>query len=184
MAKKVIVTPHPDITRAPEGEEDEYHIMTPEEIRMEWFAPEYQQHERHPVWFIYLGIIAAILTIYALVVGNYLFAIIVVMLAIIINMLARKEPETLHLAITRHGFKVNEKLYTYEDDLESFWILYRPPHLKTLNFQRKQRILPTLTFQLADQNPLKVREILLDYLPEDINKEEHYADKLARQLKF
>ncbi|MEW6408422.1 MAG: hypothetical protein AB1465_07105 [Patescibacteria group bacterium] len=184
MPKKVIYTHHPDITRPPEGEEEEHHIMTPEEIKMEWYAPEYQQYERHPAWFLFLGIIAGILTIYALIVGNFLFAIIIVMLAIIINMLSRRQPENLHLAITRHGFKVNDKLYTFEDDLASFWILYRPPHLKTLNLQRKQNILPTLTFQLSDENPLKIRELLLDHLPEDIEKEEHYADKIARQMKF
>lgn len=184
MPKKIIFTHHPDITRAPEGEEYEHHIMTPEEIQMEWYAPEYKQYERHPAWFLFLGIIAAILVIYALIVGNYLFAIIIVMLAIIINMLARREPERLHLAITKHGLKVNDHLYTYESDLLSFWILYRPPHLKTLNFQRKQRVLPTLTFQLEDQNPLKIRELLLDHLTEDIEKEEHFADRIARQMKF
>lgn len=184
MPKKIILTHHPDITRAPEGEEHEHHVMTPQEIQMEWYAYEYQKHERHPAWFLFLAIISGALIVYSIIVGNYLFAIIIVMLAIIINMYARREPEKLHLAITRHGFKVNDNLYTYEDDLSSFWILYRPPHLKTLNFSRKHAILPSLSFQLDDQNPLKIRELLLDHLPEDAMREEHFADKAARQLKF
>lgn len=184
MPKKVIFTHHPDITRAPEGEDNEHHIMTPDQILMEWHSSEYQQHEHHPAWFLFLGIIAAILTIYAIIVGNFLFAIIIIMLGVIINMYAKRAPEKIHIAITKHGIKVADKLYTFEDDLASFWILYRPPHLKTLNLQRKQRILPILTFQLEDQNPLKIRELLLNHLDEDINKEEHFTDKIARQMKF
>jgi len=184
MAKKAYMTHRPE--EAPKTiEPGEEHVgIKPEEVLMEWKAKEFIQYPRHKSWYIFLLVLAGILVVYSIIVTNYLFAIIVVMLAIIINTLTRKEPQILNIAITTKGIKINEKLYTFDEDLASFWILYNPPDLKTLNFSRQQRFLPELTIQLENQNPLKIRELLLDHLTEDVEKEEHVADKVARKFGF
>lgn len=186
MPKKVIVTPHLDL---PHPEEEKYEKegekvtkIHPEDIEMEWEAPEYVVSERHPYWHFATLIIAGLLILYSLFTRNFLFVIIIVMFVIIYDIYGRRKPQLLNIAITKQGLKVNDKLYTFEDDLNSFWIFYRPPELKTLNFSRKQRFFPDLSFQLEKQNPLKVRELLLKYLPEDIEKEEHFMDKFARKI--
>jgi hypothetical protein len=182
MPKKVYIVTHPEAVPKKIEPGEEYVELKPEEILMEWKAREFIQYPRHKSWYILLLVISGILVIYSIIVTNYLFAIIVVMLAIVINTLTRKEPQMLNIAITTKGVKIDEKLYTYDDDLASFWILYNPPDLKTLNFSRKQRIAPDLVIQLENQNPLKVRELLLDHLTEDVEKEEHPVDKIARRF--
>ena len=184
MPKKTYITSHPEAASKPATPGEEYIELKPEEILMEWKAREFIQYPKPKTWYIALLAITAIFIIYSIVVANYLLAISVVILAIVVNTIARRKPQILNLAITRKGFKVNDKLYTYDDDLASFWILYDPPDLKTLNFSRKQRISPDLCFQLENQNPIKVRELLLDYLTEDVEKEEHITDKAARKLGF
>jgi hypothetical protein len=186
MAKKAYMTHRPEeAPKTTEAEEIEEHIgIKPEEVMTEWKAREFVQYSRPKSWYTLLLAIAGILVVYSIIVANYLFTIIIVMLAIIINTLTRKEPQLINVAITTKGIKINEKLYTFDEDLASFWILYNPPDLKTLNFSRQQRFLPEITIQLESQNPLKIRELLLDHLTEDVEKEEHAADKVARRFGF
>ncbi len=166
------------------NENEKYIEIKPEEVLMQWKALEFKQYDRPKSWYISLLLIAGGLIIYSLLTANYLLIIITIILAVIINSLTRKNPETLDIAITSKGIKVNEKLYTFTEDLESFWILYDPPELKTLNFKRQQRFIPELSIQLEKQNPLKIREFLLEYLEEEIEREEHMADQISRKLGF
>jgi hypothetical protein len=163
---------------------ENYIEIKPEEVLMEWKAPEYKQYDRSRTWYISLLLIAGGLIVYSLITANYLLVIITIILAVIMNSLTRKSPNELNMAVTKKGIKINDKLYTFTEDLESFWILYSPPDLKTLNFKRQQRFIPELSVQLENQNPLKIREFLLEYLEEDIEKEEHMADQISRRLGF
>lgn len=176
------VTEPKSIEEVKPGEEKIY--LEKKDILMEWKAPEYRYFGKNPVVYIGGGAIAVILLIYAIATLNWLFALIVIMLAVIVHIFMTRTPEVLDLAITKKGMKVGDRLYTWEDDLDTFWILYEPPDLKSLNFSRKNKLSPTMTLELMDQNPLKVRELLLEYLTEDIEKEEHPADRFARKIGF
>ncbi|NQU99784.1 MAG: hypothetical protein HQ538_03520 [Parcubacteria group bacterium] len=165
-------------------EDENYVEIKPEEVLMEWSAPEFVQYSKPKSWYISLLIIAIALIVCSIITSNFLLTIIVIFLAIIVNSLTRKKPKQLDVAITKKGVKVNEKLYTFTDDLGSFWILYDPPDLKILNFKRQQRFLPEISIQLEKQNPLKIREFLLEYLEEEMEKEEHMADRVSRRIGF
>ena len=151
---------------------------------MQWTAPEYKQYDRPKSWYLALLLIAGGLIVYSLITANYLLVIITVILAVIVNSITRNNPKDLDIAVTTKGVKIGEKLYTFTEDLNSFWILYDPPELKTLNFKRQQRFMPEISIQLEKQNPLKLREFLLEYLEEEIEKEEHMADQISRKLGF
>lgn len=181
MPDKAYITTKPIKDRK---EDEEFVEIAPEQVLMEWKAREFIQYPRSKSWYIAVLIIAALLVVYAVITSNYLLAIIVVMLAVVVNTLTRKKPTELDVAITTKGVMVNSLLYTYDGDLSSFWILYNPPDLKTLNFSRLQKITPELTIQLESQNPLKVRELLLDHLEENVEKEEHLADRFSRKIGF
>ena len=166
-------------------EEDENYVeIKPEEVLMEWRAPEYKHYDRPKSWYISLLVLAGGLILYSLITSNYLLIIITIILAVIINSLTRKRPDSLSIAVTKRGIKINDKLYTFAEDLDSFWILYDPPELKTLSFKRQQRFMPETSIQLEKQNPLKIREFLLEYLEEEIEREEHMADQISRRLGF
>lgn len=181
MPEKAYLKDNPPKER---DEDADYEEIGSEEVLMKWEAPEFLQFDRPKSWYIILLVVAILLIIYSLISRNFLLAIIVVMLAIVINTLTRKKPDMLDVAITQKGVLVNNNLYTFEEDLETFWVLYSPPDLKTLNFTRQQRFMPQITIQLDNANPLKVREILLEFLEEDVEREEHVADKISRRLGF
>lgn len=156
----------------------------PKDILLNWQAPEFIQVSRPQQWYVLFAIVGILLVVYALITANYLFALIVVILAVVLNSFFNRKPKNLKIAITREGVFVENNFYSYENDLASFWILYDPPELKTLNFSRRTPLQPSMAVQLGDQNPLKVREVLLNYLAEDIEKEEHPVDATFRRWGF
>jgi len=74
-------------------------------------------------------------------------------------------------AITEDGIFIGSKFIEYED-LRSFYIIYYPPEIKNLYFETKSVIKQRIVVPLEDQNPVYIREILLNYLDEDLEKEE------------
>lgn len=175
-------------SRLTQDDIDEYlsdqEAATPQDVLMQWQSKEFQQVSRPQQWYILFAIVGIALVIYAFITTNYLFALIVVILAVVLNSFFHKKPKKLSIAITSEGITVENNFYPYSEDLASFWILYDPPNLKTLNFSRASTIKSTLSIELEDQNPMKIRETLLNYLPEDIEQEEHPVDSTFRRWGF
>ncbi len=169
-------------TKAPVREEEV--IIDPAEILLEWKAREFIQFERHPSWYLAGGFIAAILLIIAVATLNFLFALIIIMIGLIIYIYTQKTPEYLNVQIAKTGMKINKRFFSYGDEISAFWILYKPPELKNLHFERKSTVSPNLVIELEDMDPIKVREILLKYLPEDTTQEEKASDRISRKLGF
>ncbi len=147
-----------------------------------WQASEYTHSEKSGAWYIGLFALSGLLIVWSIFTKNYLFTLIVPMGAVVIYMLSQRKSEMINIVITPDGVKINDRLYSYDEDLAKFWIIYKPHgEVKTLNFDQRG-IRPNLVIQLEDQNPLKIREILLKYLAEDVTREEGGIDRLARTL--
>lgn len=152
------------------------------DILASWRAPEYASAEKSGAWYFGLFGLAVLLIVWSILSKNYLFTLIAAMATVVIYMLSQRKPEIMDIAITPDGVKINDRLYSYDDDLVKFWIIYKPTEgVKTLNFDQRG-IRPNLVLQLEDQNPLRIREILLKYLEEDVTHEEGNIDRLARTL--
>ncbi len=150
---------------------------------MSWRAPEYEQQEKSRGWFIGAGIIAALLIGASIWMRNYLLIIIVVLFAIVIYTLHKKEPLVLKIKLTEKGIRFGKKFYPYKN-IENFWIIYDPP-AKTLNLKTTSTLFPQVSLQIQDQDPLRIRDLLLDYIEEDGEKtEETNGERLARRLKI
>lgn len=151
---------------------------------IKWHFPEFEQPERSTSWYIVLFIIFAALLIYSIVTLNFLFAIIIVMVVVILFLHQRKDPIELEIKITEAGVEIGNKFYVYKE-LDKFFIIYEPPEISNLYIEFKSNLKPDLSIPLREQNPIKVRDILIDFLAEDIDKEEEpTSDFLTRWLKF
>jgi len=159
-------------------------FLRKEDVLVEWKAREFIQYDKNPVWMSVVYLIAVLLFIYAIWTMNFLFAILIILSVIVIYLYTKKKPRLMNVAVMKKGFRVDDTLYTYEDDLENFWVLYSPPDLKTLFFKRKQSMFPNLVIQLEDQNPMRIRELLLEHLPEDVDQDESVIDKFSRRVGF
>lgn len=148
----------------------------------EWSAPEFVQYSKNKSWFIIVGLITAGLFLWALLIKNLLFALLIGLSFFSLVTFALKKPREIRLAITSKGIKIDKTLYSF-DNLKSFWIFYEPPEVKELSLRSKKTIMPYIKISLAEQNPAEVRKFLIKYLPERKHKES-LIDNLARQLKF
>lgn len=163
---------------------EERRAQTPQDVIMSWQASEFQQVERPQQWYWLFAVIGVIMAGWAIFTANYLFALIIIILTIVLNSYFRRTPNKLQVALTSEGVAIGPRLYSYTEDLSSFWILYNPPGLKQLHFSRVSTLQPDLIIEIEDQNPLKIRETLLKYLPEDTEKEENNVDEVFRRWGF
>lgn len=149
-----------------------------------WTIQEYQQYRRPMAWFVMMGIAGAILIFLSLLWGNFLFLVIILLFGIILFLQSEQEPATVPFSITNLGIMVGNRLYVY-DELESFYIIYHPPQVKSLYFETKSVWRPRVHVPLDDQNPLDIRDTLLEHLKEDLEKEEEpMSEKLARDFQI
>jgi len=148
-----------------------------------WKIPEYTKHERGRHWYLWAGIVFALLLAYAIYTLDFLFAVILILAAVIIFVRAREEPVEIDFSIFERGVSVGRKFHAWKE-MVCFYIIYEPPEVKNLYFNLKG-LRSRLSIPLKNQNPLKVREILLKYLTEDLDEEkEPLSEEYERFLKI
>lgn len=154
-------------------------------ILAQWEFKEYEQHDRSKWWYVTMFGIGAGLLIWAVADGNFLFALIILLFAFILFTHYRNEPLKLMFTLFERGIQVGDKFYLFRE-LQNFAIVYEPPEIKQLYLTMKSGVLRTeLSVPLLDQDPVRLRELLIDYLEEDYAREEESGtDKARRVLKL
>ena len=150
-----------------------------------WSIPEYDKHERERNWYIIAAIVGLIFLIYSFFSGNFLFAAIIIIGAFVIIMHDGQEPAQVNFSITDEGLIVGRKFYDY-DVIKDFSIVYKPrENVKNLYFEFKTVVRPRLSIPLNKMNPLPIREDLLKYLPEDLERtDQPLSEALAKMFKL
>ncbi|MDD4290618.1 MAG: hypothetical protein PHH83_05130 [Patescibacteria group bacterium] len=151
---------------------------------LSWHFPEFETYERTTTWYIIFFITVGLLMTYAIASLSFLFAVIILMSTIIILLWHRKEPAELDINIVEAGIEIGNKFYMYKE-IKSFFIIYEPPQVTTLFILLKNRAKPRISVPLNGQNPIKVRDLLLNFIEEDVDKnDEPASDYLIRALKL
>lgn len=150
-----------------------------------WTIPEYDKHEREKGWYIVAAIVGLIFIIYSFFSGNFLFAAIVIIGALVIMIHDGQEPMKIDFSITDEGLIVGKKFYDY-DVIKDFSIVYKPhDNVKNLYFEFKNAVRPRLSIPLKSMNPLPIRENLLKYLLEDLERtDQPLSEALAKMFKL
>lgn len=150
-----------------------------------WKFPEFIKYKKTNGWYTGAIIIICALAVFAILTPSYLFLLIIIIIITIYFIRSRREPILLDIAITEDGVKLGQNLFYEWKEIKNFWIIYEPPEVKNLYFDFKAGLRPSVSIFLENQNPLNIRKILLEYLPEDTDKEnESFSDGLSRWLKL
>lgn len=170
--------------------EEEIQPLADEEIASDngilasWQIPEYIKHDRRRSWYIYFTMAMIALLIYSYFSNNPLFAVIIVLFLVIFIITERRQPKMIQFSITADGLLIHDRLVTWRS-LQNFYIVYYPPQIKNLYFQPKNSLRSIINVPLEAQNPVEVRELLLQFLPEDLQKEEMpTSEGITRLLKL
>jgi len=149
-----------------------------------WTFPSHVRPDRTPGWYLLAGLIVLGLIIYAVLTRNFLFAVIILVTSVIVVFNAYDVPRTVNFAIMSRGVKIDNLFYEWSL-FSDFWIVYKPPRVKTLYFRFKSNIRPDIPVPLADENPLPIRQTLTGYLREDTTREdENIAEAVNRAFKL
>ncbi|MCX6784721.1 MAG: hypothetical protein NTV81_02155 [Candidatus Komeilibacteria bacterium] len=142
------------------------------QILASWSFPEFESPERPRFWYLGAGLIFLILLVYAIISTNFLFAVVLVMAAIIWLVRERETPLAVNFEITDEGLQLDHNFYDYEQ-LENFYLIYKPDQgSKNLYFHFKSKIRPRLSIPLREQDPVQIRDLLLNYLQEDLDQKD------------
>ena len=167
-------------------------VYTPETLRdlanaqnkFVWEIHEFEQHDRSPKWYLIVSILALISVIYGIFSNNYLLALLILIAATILILGGNQSPRKILIQIGNNGIVIDGKLMEY-DKFFDFAIIYHPPFSKVLYLERKMAIQPRIRLLLEDQDPLAIRQHLLQYVPENLAlRDEHLSDILGRLLKI
>lgn len=149
-------------------------------ILLIWEAREYEKPERHKNWPVIVFAIAFCLVVYALFTDNLLMAILFILLAVTLYLFEKKESDFHAFKITTEGILAQEDFYDFST-LESFWIFYEPSGKKILSLKSKKGFTPHIHIPLGSTDPIEIRELLLEFLPEE-KQEEGLVELLERFL--
>lgn len=150
-----------------------------------WQVPEYDKHERSKNWYIAVSAVVVVLLAYSYFTANFLFAVIIIVGSMVVIINDGQEPALVDVGLATDGVIVGKKFYDY-DEIKHFAIVYKPNlGVKKIYFEFKNVVKPRLSIALANLNPLPIRENLLKYLPEDLERtDEPLSEKLANLFKL
>ncbi len=149
----------------------------------EWHAQEHEHRPKSPAWFAVLAAGTTGIVVILLLLANFIGAIAIALLGALTYHIAQKKPATVRYRIMVDGVAINNALYHYRD-VDTFNIVYIPGEVKMVILRSKHRFAPLIHMEIGEADPVEIREILLEFLPENQDLEEPLVDILARRLGF
>jgi len=158
--------------------------INPGRIVYAWTVKEYEKYDRSHRWYLATGIALAAFLAFALLSGNYLFALVIILFGIVLYLHDMQEPMDVYFAITDTGIILGRRYYRFSE-LKNFWLIYNPPEIKTIYFTLNSVVKHRLQVPLLEYDPRAIRDHLNQYLTEDLEQEEEpLSDTLARVFKI
>jgi hypothetical protein len=130
-----------------------------------WQAKEYHKQAKTKRWYLIATFLLAGIIFYALFTNSPIMAITFILIGVVGFLILEKNPEPIDFMITEDGIRAGNELYAYEY-INSFWIVYEPEGKQYISIHTQAEILPYIKIPLGDMDPVAIREVLLDYLPE------------------
>ncbi len=158
-------------------------MLHKESTEFVWDSPEFEFKEKTKKWYWYVGIVAVLLIILAIVFKNYLFGFLILVGGFLMFSLATKEPMVLPIEVSQHGIKVHEDMYPYTT-ISAFWIGQNKNNEAILLFASERKIAPIISVVIEPQiNVMQLREYLLEFIDEQEMKEP-LTDKIIDRIGF
>ena len=149
-----------------------------------WETPEYIHHEKSNKWYMVAGGILILLVLIGVFTGSASMAIVFLLLGGVYYISHQQKPKQVHVIISELGIHFGHRYYPY-NIIDSFWVLYQPPHLTTLNLKLSKGAMRIISIELSEEiSPGDLRDYLLTQVPEQEGKEEGFIDAISRKFKL
>ncbi len=153
--------------------------------KISWQIPEHDYYKRSWKWYLIASIIAIALIVYAIFTANYTFIIIIVIASALIFFTYDREPNMINFSLEEEGIIFDTRFYDY-DEIKNFSVIYKPKeNVKKLYFLLNNSLKPRLSIFLEDQDPVAIRNFLLEYLDEDLERlNEPISETISKKLRL
>ena len=141
-----------------------------------WEAPEHAHVERGANWFWIVGIIGVASAAAAIILGDTLFGVVILLGTVTVILFAQREPKILPFAVTTRGIRMGSELFPYST-LESFHIDDENPGGPQLIVRSNRILLPLLILPIPEEYLDEIDDLLGSRLPE-----EHLEEPLSHKL--
>ncbi len=150
---------------------------------LSWRAPSHISPKRSSGWYLAFSLVFLFLLGYAIYIKSLITFLTFFLIMVVVLVISTQKSFEKTYKITKTGIAVGRVLYPFKI-IKKFWIVYNPPQIKTLNFETTAYINNQVILQLGHQDPIEVKLVLGQYLPEDLEIEESITETLARRLKI
>jgi hypothetical protein len=139
--------------------------MTQIKSLLQWQTLEFEPRNISRSFYLWSGAFLLAIIIYALATNSPVMAITFILIGIMGYITLEKNPTMLRCAITKDGVIVDRDLYAF-DNIESFWIVYEEND-QYISLKTNGKLTPFVHIPLGEENPVTVREILMEYAQEE-----------------
>jgi len=164
---------------------------------LRWQVPEYRKPVRGRGWYIAAIIVAFICLFFSFFAlrawhlvflgagSNFLFALIIIIAAIVLIIAESQPPIMVDIELGPEGIKIGKRFYEY-DRFKNFCVLYKPKRsIKNLYLEFKNSVRPRVSIPLRRLDALTVRNFLVQYLEENLERvEPPVSEQLTKLLKL
>ncbi|MFA4872237.1 MAG: hypothetical protein WC610_04260 [Patescibacteria group bacterium] len=154
------------------------------EVVFSWRCPEDVKYKKN-IWWYLISIVALVLIVWwAVADGNPLFAIFLVLFYFLTIIYEFREPQLVDVVITPDGVKLGSRFHYYKS-FDHFYIVYKEKGVKNLYLEFKNFLRGRLIISIEGQNAVEIRQYLLNFLDEDLEREEEpLSERLRRWLRL
>ncbi len=144
--------------------------------KLSWKTVEYLHHEKTTDWYWIVGIVTISLAIIAVILGNLIFGIFIIVASFTLSLFASRKPGLMSVSIDSSGVSVGKTHYPFTE-LDSFWIETREGEPKLI-LKSKKIFSSFIVAYINEVEVDKVYKMLIQDLPE----EEHIEPILEKLL--
>lgn len=149
--------------------------------KISWQTHEYHHTEKNSDWYWILGIVTVSIAIIAIILHNFIFAILIIVSSFTLALFASKKPEIIDVRMEMNGITLGKIFYPY-DNIQSFWIETNE-HRPRIIFRSKKALMPFIVVFIDDMPPEVIHEELSLHLTEE-HLTEPFLEKLLIHLGF
>lgn len=147
-----------------------------------WEGESHHHSKKGSDWYWVVGIVTAAVAVAAVLLGNLLFGVLVIVAGVVTIIHANRPPQIQNFAVTTRGVAIEDKLYPYST-LDAYFIDEEDP-LGPQLFVRSQKVLmPLLVLPIPEEYLQEIDELIAERLPEEF-MEEPLAHKVLELIGF
>lgn len=134
---------------------------------LEWDVFEYEHKPKSSDWSWIAGIIGISLAVLAVILGNLIFGVLLVIATITVILFAHKHPDVLHVEINNKGVRVNDEYFPYST-LDSYWVDDEGRYPYLILTSKEKTLIPHIKIPIhSDVDPDELKDLMLDYLDQE-----------------